>query len=299
MVRRKEPPGIESYYKAQEQMFNLQSQIMTGILSHYGERGRNDEKYLVEFLKKILPHRFGLGTGFIVSSDISQTRSNQTDIIIIDKFWNSPLYQELAAEVYPIETVFATIEVKGLISKDKKGRNRKSDLDHALESISKIRELAKSKHYVSYTAMPKSEEEPDKKVVYPEYYQMSLPPRSYIFTYAKKGWRDLNAFRNHLINKLKEYPKAHIHGIIVLEKNWFAFQEAYTGEDRIVHCFDDNCLLRFTNTLLRGIQSMPMGITSIDHYHRAGLYSSVLAGDPSESAYDGDPEPSDASDDYD
>jgi hypothetical protein len=44
---------------------------------------------------------------------------------------------------------------------------------------------------------------------------------------------------------------------------------------------------------------MPMAVASIDHYHRTGLYPGVLAGYPGESAYDGDPEPSDASDDYD
>jgi hypothetical protein len=58
--------------------------------------------------------------------------------------------------------------------------------------------------------------------------------------------------------------------------------------------FEDNALLRFTNTLLRGIQSMPMGIASIDDYHRTGLYEGFLAGDPSESAYPFD-EPPDTS----
>lgn len=296
MKRKKDAPGLELYYKAQEEIFLMQSTIMTGVLTHYGERGRNDEELLREFLRKILPRIFTIGTGFIVSSNREKKQSAQTDIIIHDQFWNSPLYKELAAEVYPVETVYATIEVKSLLAKAPKGKERKSDLDRALESIAQVRDLAKDKKYVQYVGRPKSNDQPDKLVAHPAYFSITLPPRAYIFSFAKKGWRDLKAFKEHLKEKLKEHSRAHLHGIVVLEKNWFVFQEAHTGEDVLLHGFDNNCLLRFANALLRGIHSIPMGVASIDDYHRAGLYKSVCAGHPSESYFDGDPEPSYASD---
>lgn len=297
MKRTKNSPGIKLYYETLQEIFDKQSKILTGVLTHYGERGRNDEEFLIQFLEKILPNRFSIGSGFIVSSDNNKNPSGQNDIIISDQFWNSPLYKEIAASVYPIETVYGTIEVKGLLDKSLKGRkpNRKSDIDKALENITYIRGLSKDKKYVRFSGEPKSKDEPDKLLVNKKEFNITLPPRSYIFAYSKKGWKNIQDFKIYLENKLNEYPKAHLHGIIIIEKNWFAFQEPYTNNRAEVHVFDDNALLRFTNTLLRGIQSMPMDIVSIDDYHRAGLYEGFLAGDPSESAYTGDPEPYDSS----
>jgi hypothetical protein len=298
MKRTKESSGIKLYYDALQDIFNKQSNVLTGVLTHYGERGRNDEKYLLKFLQRVLPHRFSIGSGFIVSSDNSKKISRQTDIIISDQFWNSPLYRELAAEVYPIETVYAIIEVKGLLDKSVKGRKeKKSDLDKCLEDIAFIRDLASCKKYLRYISRSKNGNQDDKPIVSKEEYSIHLPPRSYVFAYAKKGWRTLADFKSYLKDSLQKHSSAHLHGIVILEKNWFAFQEPYSGNDVEIHAFKDNALLRFTNTLLRGIQSMPMDIASIDDYHRLGLYDGFLSGDPSYSGYIGDTEPPDASQD--
>ena len=45
MPRKKEPPGIQAYYNAIQKALSLQSEILTGVLPHYGERGRNDEDW--------------------------------------------------------------------------------------------------------------------------------------------------------------------------------------------------------------------------------------------------------------
>ncbi len=293
MHRTKESPGIKVYYDTLTKIFRLQSGIMTAALTHSGERGRNDEQYLRDFLKKILPNRFSIGTGFVVSSDLSTPPSGQNDIVISDQYWNPSLYNELAAEVYPVETVYATVEVKGVLEKARKGRKKATDIDAAFANIAKIRKLAKHKKYVEYTAHPKNCDRQEKKVIEPNYYKMVLPPMAYIFAYAKKGWRTLNDFRLDLEEHLGRHTDAHLHGIVVLEKNWFAFQESYNSPVS-VQAFEGNVLIRFVNTLLRGIQSIPMAIASIDDYHRAGLFESVLAGDYQESAYMGDPEPPDA-----
>lgn len=298
MKRKKDSPGIKIYYDTLQDIFKNQSSVLTGVLTHYGERGRNDEEYLRQFLQRILPGRFSIGTGFIVSSDNEKKPSCQNDIIISDQFWNSPLYDELAAKVYPIETVYAIIEVKGVLDRSEKGRKtKKSDLDSAFENIAYVRDLAKNKKYVRFKSSTK-EGEPDKHVVRKDMFNIDLPPRSYIFAYSKKGWRTLSDFKSEIEEKLKKYRSAHIHGIVILDKNWFAFQESYTSDNVEIHVFDDNAFLRFINTLLRGIQSMPMSIVSIDDYHRTGLYEGFLAGDPSESSYSGDSEPPDASEDY-
>ena len=223
------------------------------------ERGRNDEHRLINFLKQVLPQRFGIGTGFVVSSELQTESSNQNDIIISDEFYNSPLHRELVAQVYPIETVYATIEVKGTLSKHKRS-NGKTDFDQVLENISKIRRLAKDKYYVEYLSEPKNKQNPDQLVVRKHSYSITLPPRGYLFAYHTKGWEGLEELVASLQAALLKQTEAHIHGVLVLDKNWFAKQKSYIGEQREIKAYNDDCLLWFINSLLDGIQSIPIGM---------------------------------------
>ena len=264
--RTKKSPGVPSYFSAIQKILELQRGILTGVLPHYGERGRNDEQRLLTFLKQVLPQRFGIGTGFIVSSDSQADSSNQTDIIISDELYNSPLHRELSAKVYPVETIYATIEVKGTLSKHKRSGG-KTDFDNVLENISKIRQLAKDKHYVEYRSEPKNEKKPHQLVAKKYSVSYNLPPRGYLFAYHTDDWSNLDDFVASLQAALLKQKEAHIHGAIVLDKNWFAKQKPYTDEQRELIAYDDDCLLRFMNSLLHGIQSMPMRMIDLDRYH--------------------------------
>lgn len=259
-------PGVASYFSTVQKILELQRGILTAVLPHFGERGRNDEQRLINFLKQVLPKRFGIGTGFIVSSDSQAESSNQTDIIISDELYNSTLHRELAAQVYPIETIYATIEVKGTLSKYKR-TSGKTDFDQVFENISKIRQLARDKHYVEYRSEPKNEQKSYELVARKYSYPNTLPPRGYLFAYHTDDWSKIDDFVASLQAALLKHKEAHIHGAIVLDKNWFAKQEPYTDERRELIAYDDNCLLRFTNSLLHGIQSMQMGMIDLDRYY--------------------------------
>jgi hypothetical protein len=268
MVRTKQTTGISAYYSAIQKIFNLESEILTGVLPHYGERGRNDEERLKDFLLKVLPHKYGIGTGFVVCSQPQEPISNQTDIVIFDQFHNSPLYRELSSDVFPIEIVYATIEVKGVL--------QKKDIEQTLDGIGKIRNLAKRKRYVKYGSVPKSSENKSKLVVSVSEYHIDLPPRAFLFAYTKKGWRTLEDFREFLTQSITDFGNAHLHGIIVLDKDWFVYQEAYPKEGVTLHCHDNNSLLRFTNKMLHDIQSFPMEIMSIDTYFKGFLSNTLV-----------------------
>jgi hypothetical protein len=51
MPRGNETPGVKAYYQALQKIFDLQSEILTAVLPHKGERGRNDEERFRDFLK--------------------------------------------------------------------------------------------------------------------------------------------------------------------------------------------------------------------------------------------------------
>jgi len=97
-----------SYLKALQRLADESQRELAALMPHSGERGRIAEEIIRNVLLRILPKRFSIGTGVIISSkgDVSQ----QTDIVIFDNFFNSPLLSEFGSCVYPVEAVYATIE---------------------------------------------------------------------------------------------------------------------------------------------------------------------------------------------
>src|SRR5688572_12190990 len=83
--RGNESPGRATYFEALQRVFHLESQILTAVLPHKGERGRNDEERTRTFLAKVLPRRFSIGTGFILCSNLALEASGQTDVVIYDE----------------------------------------------------------------------------------------------------------------------------------------------------------------------------------------------------------------------
>ena len=257
MKRKKDSPGTQAYYDALRHIFELESGILTAVLPHAGERGRNDEERFRTFLAKVLPRRFSIGTGFLVCSNPGVPPSRQMDTVIYDEIHNSPLHRELAAYVFPIEMVYATIEVKGLLTP--------RDLVPALRSIACIRRLAKEKFYVVYGETALGQENPDQMVVAPIEIVHKLAPRTFLFAYDAT-WERHDNFVKALEKALAKVPDSHIHGVVVLAKEWFAYQVAYAGNEPKVKHYLDNGLLRFVKHMIHCIASVPIRQMSIDRY---------------------------------
>jgi hypothetical protein len=257
MPRTKRAPEVREYYQAVQEIFAKQAEILTAVLPHFGERGRNDEERLRDLLSKVLPKKFSLGTGFIVCQDSSVPHSAQTDIVIYDEHQNSPLHRELSAYVYPIETVYATLEVKG--------RFQSKDLRPVLRDIAKIRRLSDHKWYVRFGGKPKDPSRPKKLVVAPEDVRFKLAPRTYLVAYDTATWTSADSLSTALRRALSENPRSHLHGVLVLNKGWFLYQEAYE-EQPILRVYTNNALLRFIHKLTYDCLSVPMAPMSLDKY---------------------------------
>lgn len=211
MSTRPQTPGVEAYYDTLQKIFQLQSEVLSGVLPHYGERGENDEQRVRDFLSKVLPKKFSVGTGFIVCSAPSLPPSSQTDVVIYDEIHNSPLHRELAAYIYPAETVYGTIEVKATL--------RSSDLKKISEDIQKIRAMAEHRWYVQYMSVPKDPARPNELVVVPDEFNVRKPPsRSFVFAFSQEGWSSIESLTDSLKRVAQEAP-AHLHGLVVLSEN--------------------------------------------------------------------------------
>ena len=83
-------------------------------LPHQGEKGGLRERRVAEFLSRILPRKYGIGTGHIV--DGKGMISCQTDIVIYDAVDGIALPIDKYYSVFPVECVYAAIEVKSKLT---------------------------------------------------------------------------------------------------------------------------------------------------------------------------------------
>lgn len=242
------PTGLAAYFKAIKDIFELQTKVLTGALPHYGERGRNDEQRVSKLLEQVLPRRYSLGTGFIISSHPDLPASSQIDIVIHDELYNSPLFRELAANVFPIEAVYATIEVKAALALEK--------LREAAEAIAAIRQMAKrGKYYARYTtanvpAGAQTRQPQGVEVHAPSY----LSPRGYVVGYDADAATP-ESFLARLATLSGEQPNAFLHGVYAIRQDWFFCQQYGLTT---FQPFVENGLLAFVSKLISDLQSFSM-----------------------------------------
>ena len=121
---------VKKYYQYFAEKMLSEVASISEAISHAGEKGRNNEQVLVDFLKRYPPQRFSVDTGHVVAADGS--RSSQTDIIIHDRFNTPALFLGGASILVPIETI-SVISVKTTLDK--------TELADAVKQIESVRRL--------------------------------------------------------------------------------------------------------------------------------------------------------------
>ena len=95
---------------AAKEMRRRSKSIRRDFAMHRGAAGDLRENLLAKFLKDHLPRRFGVRCGFAISSD--GWVSNQADVLVVDQDNNAPLHPGSSHELWPVEAVYALVEVK-------------------------------------------------------------------------------------------------------------------------------------------------------------------------------------------
>ena len=102
-------------------------------ITHRESKGRAREIVMKHFLKNYLPPALGIESGEIVSSNGGV--SKQMDIVIFDKLHCPIFIREDEVHIFPIESVYAVIEVKSHLNS--------SELKDCIEKIKSVKELSK------------------------------------------------------------------------------------------------------------------------------------------------------------
>ncbi len=223
--------------------------LAKALVEHNAEKGRIVESALKTALRTMLPARYKLGTGFVITA--TGRSSPQLDIVIYDDLENAPIIMEGGVGLFPVECVYGFIEVKSDLTA--------SGIAKAAEDVSKVRALASDKIYVGYET---HEPTPGKPEVRGLSIPSNLPPRSFIF-----ALRSAMSYASCLQAVQDETTKceAHIHGLAVLNKEWLLRQRAWT----IPYRFDSvegQTFARFADNVLRCVQSFPMQPAEMTRY---------------------------------
>jgi hypothetical protein len=162
---------------------------------HHAERGKILEDSLRSFLRCRLPGRYGVGTGFILGA--RGVASGQCDVIIYDALNCPRLLGQDTADIYPLDTVCAVVEVTSSLNATK--------LKADMEKLHAVRRL-------EYTLGV----EKDLK---------DFAPPVFVFSLVCKDWsKVVKTFLEEQLNKRRSCDvSSAISGVVVLDKGLIGF----------------------------------------------------------------------------
>jgi hypothetical protein len=240
-----------SYMAALQQLADHSRRELARLMPHYGERGRIAEEIIKGVLTRTLPKRFSIGTGVIFSAD-GQV-SPQTDIVIYDNFYNSPLLSEFGSCVFPVETVYATVEVKSVLTK--------RELRNSINAIKHLRSVGKKRHYV----IPALQIEDGKGTIVSVKRVLTVPPRNYIVAFSQRGLGPKYEDFCTNLRKCLDEDNSHVHGVCVLDRNWFAGRIAFKSPAKLFGR-EGHGLLDLYVHILKGQQNFGIHAMDLDAY---------------------------------
>jgi hypothetical protein len=157
-----DPNFLEHYFHSIYNKLEADALLFNRKLPHAGLVGSENEKVLSSLLRDFLPIKFGIETGGIIVDRHGRV-SKQCDIVIFDA--ESPKFFH---KVFPVETVYATIEVKTTLTSKE-----------ALIALKNIRSIFELDFYPELVPYWKAQTEEKKLYHY--------PPTSAIFAYRTEA----------------------------------------------------------------------------------------------------------------
>lgn len=157
---------MKRHYEGLAERMLSEINTISDRMSHAGEKGRNNELVLREFLNGALPKRFAVTTGKVIA--VGGLESGQIDLIIHDRFHTPALMEAHAWSIVPIESVYAIISVKTTLDKE--------ELRDALSSVATVRARPR-RAAINYEA--------NNKISWAE--DQTVRPRGFIFGF-KSSW---------------------------------------------------------------------------------------------------------------
>jgi len=176
--------SLQKIFRGLSQKLQADFELLSSQLSHSLSTGEAREFVLKELLRQYLPAKLGAEKGIIISSVENELPSKQIDIIIYDKLNTPVLYYADNLRIFPIEGVYAVIEVKSNLDS--------KTLKNAIENVKSVKKMTKK-------AFIEQKGQIDSKVdLYGRKWEY-FPVMGFIFSYA--GIKDTKLLKD----KLRQY----------------------------------------------------------------------------------------------
>jgi hypothetical protein len=107
---------VEEYWAGVLQRLNAEVHVFAQLVTHEGERGRENEAVIARILQALVPQRYGIGSGLLI--DTANQYSRQTDIVVYEQSDEPAVLAQTTQLLFPIESVLACIEVKTTLRAD-------------------------------------------------------------------------------------------------------------------------------------------------------------------------------------
>lgn len=200
-----------------ERMQSERIQISEQI-AHQGEKGRNNERILLDSIKEFLPKKYSIGTGKVISP--SDNESQQVDIIIYDHFNCPNIIAGRSFVLVPREAVYGVVSVKTT--------HTPKSLKEGLQEIRSVRALYDDDGL--------------------------MRPRSFLFAYTSSN--RLATIRKHFTEGVSGIPDQLRPNCLCILDKCLLLRKPYT--DRISTEYNENVLLHFFLFLATALDSFTL-----------------------------------------
>lgn len=232
---------MHRYYSGLTSRMLSEIETISEEMSHAGEKGRNNEAILVEFLRRRLPNRYTVSTGKVVAT--GAVESGQIDVIIHDRLDTPAFVDARAWSLVPVESVHAVVSVKTRLTKQ--------ELRDAMGSLASVRCLPRRAATIQLNGRlaPVAED----KVI---------RPRAFVFAY-KSSWSTFDSLRAAFIELLGEFDDDVRPNAVCALDQAFVARRPYTVD---VQAYGDHALLHFFLFLVKAMDSRPRYRTDLTKY---------------------------------
>lgn len=246
--------SFEEFTEIENNILCSRLKAIRAVVNHSGEKGRALENTVSSFLRSILPREYGVSTGFIAySTDEGVKLSSQLDIIIYDALRGAPIVSLESCDIFPIEYVYAYVEVKTSVksSSDDAGKLSDNSIERCLEINKQLREINERHFWVPA---------PDTTTGAIPHCVKDIAIRSFLFSFTSEGTTARDPKK--LSHRISEFSKqtghpVHFHGIFIADLGFFQTIPLEPGEPENLHFrvryTINNPLIRFKVELISSL----------------------------------------------
>lgn len=205
------PLSMSELGRIEEQLLKARLDAVRAALRHSGEKGRALEHQAASFLRSFLPAEYGISGGFVAYHGSHGVKlSKQLDIIIYDAVRGGPLARLETCDVFPVEAVYAYVEVKASLASSE-GDHGGDSIEKCIEDNATLRLLKERQFWAVEFGSPGG-------LTLATYDELAL--RGYVFAFEGRGRVageiDSLAKRIGAVSKAHS-PQAHLHGVFVAD----------------------------------------------------------------------------------